>query len=412
MHYLKPLISLCLAALAAALPLALSAQPPPAPASPNALEQISDALTQLVRSAQPNVVTIQTKPRDFVLPHLPAPLSQQERAALSPEKRAVYDAQMERAAHEVLEFVETAKALLRTAFTGSGFEIAGGFIVTTAEVAERIEEPTVSYADGRRVEVLWINSDSESNIAVMKIAGPTAAGLPWADSAALDPGAVAVAMGSQGDFPRSVSLGIVSGLGRAGRSGRRRYENLIQFQGAVGAGSSGGPLLNARGEVVGMIVAAPADVFAAPRFHLQREGHKPEHGTLESPSAVPFSGLSNMGFALASNDIRPITDILCRGEKRPPGGVLGISLAPDTETPRPQIAGVLPDGPAAKAGLRAGDTILEINGRTFRYTAEFRAYAGRVAAGEALKITAQRGKETKTFSLTAQPRPERNGGHK
>ena len=390
------------------LNVAANAQTAPAQ-TPNILEQVGDALTALVYKAQPCVVTIQARPHTMVIPQIAPLLSPQQRAALSPEKQKEYDESQERSRREINDFFRAAQALGKPSFTGSGFILRGGFVITTAEVAERIEEPTVVFSDGRRMEIQWANADGPSNIAVMKIEAPSDAGLDWADSAFVEPGGIAIAIGSQGEFPRSVSLGIISGLGRAGRSGRRRYENLIQFQGAVGAGGSGGPLLNARGELIGMVVAAPADVFASgSRLHLENRGQKgarpEEHPAAMPPPMTPFSGLSNMGFALASNDIRPITAVLCRHEKRPSSGYIGIYLSPDLESPTPEIVRVLPNSPAAKAGLLVGDIITAINGQSFRMAAELRAFAGRIAAGEALQITFQRGAETKTARLTALPR--------
>ena len=389
-------------------PLAVRAQPAPAAPPANILEQVGDALTQLTRTAQPCIVTIRPRAQTLVFPLLPRSLSPQQRAALTPEKQKEYDETLANAAREIGEFVNSARAMMKAAFMGSGFVLRGGFVVTTAEVAERIEEPTVVFSDGRRAEVLWVNADSPSNIAVLKISGPSDTGLSWADSATVEPGNMAVAIGNQDEFPRSVSLGIISGLGRAGRSGPHHYENLIQFQGAVGAGGSGGPLLNARGELIGMVVAAPADVFGGGRVRFERNGHSAAHNDPKippAPPAMPFTGLSNMGFALAANDIRPITEILCRREKRPTPGYIGIFLSSDMEAPRPQVIGILPNSPAEKAGLLLGDTITEINGQTFRMASELRAFAGRVAAGAALKITIRRGSELKTVNLTAQARP-------
>ncbi len=376
----------------------------------NPLEQFGNALIELVNRTQPYVVTIQARPHALVVPKMPRSLTPQQRDALPPEKQKEYDESLERSTREIAEFFRSWQDLMKTSFTGSGFVLRGGFIITTAEVAERIEEPTIVFADGRRAEVLWTNIDSAANIAALKIAGPSDFGMDWGDSAALRPGAIAVVIGSQGEFPRSVSLGIISGLGRAGRSGWRRYENLIQFQGAVGPGGSGGPLLNARGELIGMVVAAPADVFASPRIRLEKNGRdgqkREEHFPPAPPAMTPFSGLSNMGFALAASDLRPIAEMLCRHEKRPPSGYIGILLSSDTESSSPKILGVRPNSPAAKAGLLPGDTITVINGQPFRMAAELRAFAGRVAVGETLKITLRRGEETRTASLVAEKRPE------
>ena len=398
----------CVLTLFATVPLSAPAR---AQTPPNMLEQFEDALTALVHKAQPCVVTIQPHTPALALPATPELLSH-PRASLPREKQGEYDAALLRFIRDTIDalvdYRKAQQALFKTAFTGSGFVIRGGFVVTTAEVAERVKNPAILFADGRRLEIEWVHADALSNIALMKIPAPSDFGMEWADSGAVEPGAVAVAIGSQGEFSRSVSLGIVSGTGRAGRSGPLRYENLIQFQGAVGAGGSGGPLLNARGELIGMVVAAPADVFApGPRPHSDGKGRSGErHDAYFPPSPLtPFSGLSNTGFALASNDIRPLVEILRFHEKRPPSGYIGIFLSSDMESPLAQIIDVLPNSPAAKAGLLNGDIITAINGQTFRTAAQLRAFAGRLAAGDDLQVTFRRGSDTKTAHLIALPRP-------
>ena len=158
-----------------------------------------------------------------------------------------------------------------------------------------------------------------------------------------------------------------------------------------------------------MVVAAPADVFVTgPRVRFDRSEHSKDHGEHSDnkmpfpPPATPFAGLSNMGFALTASDIRPIAEILRRQEKRPPSGFIGIFLSSDMEATRPQVIGILPNSPADKAGLQVGDLITEINGQSFRMAAELRAFAGRVAVGDTLKITFRRGAERKTVTATAQ----------
>ena len=398
------------AALFAAIiaPLAAPAQTASAP-SPNILEQMGDALTALVRKAQPCVVTIQPRPTALSVPHLAPRLTPQQRSALSPEKQKEYDAAQERSWQEMNDFIFAALEARRPPFKGSGFVMRGGFVVTTAEVVERIKDPMVIFADGSRLGINWLDIDALSNIAVMNISLPSDIGLDWADPDTVEPGGIAITIGSQGDYPRSVSLGIISGVGRVGRSGPLRYENLIQFQGAVGAGGSGGPLLNARGELIGMVVAAPADIFASgprsrPENREQGGGRRNEHSASPPPQTTPFSGLSNTGFALASRDIRPITDILRRNGTRPPSGYIGVFLSSDMESASTQILNVLPNSPAAKAGVLKEDIITAINGQSFRTLAELRAYAGRIAAGDELQITIRRGPETKTVRLTALPR--------
>src|SRR5262249_52218167 len=122
----------------------------------------------------------------------------------------------------------------------------------------------------------WTNSDKSSNVAVLKVDGvDLKLGLNWGDSSHISPGSLALTIGNQAGFRNSVCLGLISGMGRAGRSAGRRYNNLIQFQRPVSGAGSGGPLLNVRGEVIGMIVAAPADPAARMRLGMLSMRYSP-----------------------------------------------------------------------------------------------------------------------------------------
>ncbi len=155
--------------------------------------------------------------------------------------------------------VESYRLMFSAPTTGSGFVIEGGFVVTSAEVTAGMQDPVVILSTGQRFKVDWVNSDQLLNICVLKVSGlPADLGLRWGDSDRVLPGKFAITIGNQAGFANSVSLGMIAGINRCGQSGSRRYDNLIQFQGSVGAGSSGGPLLNSHGEVVGMVVAMSA----------------------------------------------------------------------------------------------------------------------------------------------------------
>ncbi|MBN1992049.1 MAG: trypsin-like peptidase domain-containing protein [Anaerolineae bacterium] len=137
---------------------------------------------------------------------------------------------------------------------GSGVIIdARGYIATNHHVVENANGLSVILFDGREIVAQLITSDPTEDLAIIKIGVESLTPIQWGDSATVRPGQVVYAIGSPlGDFPNSVSFGIISGLNRALEMDAHVIDGLIQTDAAINRGSSGGPLINMQGEMVGI----------------------------------------------------------------------------------------------------------------------------------------------------------------
>ncbi|MCL4299680.1 MAG: trypsin-like peptidase domain-containing protein [Anaerolineae bacterium] len=137
---------------------------------------------------------------------------------------------------------------------GSGVIVdSRGFIATNHHVIENAGLLNVVLANGQMVEAQLITSDPTQDLAVLKVGVTDLPAIIWGDSAAVRPGQGVYAIGSPlGDFPSSVSFGIISGLNRALEINQHVIDGLIQTDAAINRGSSGGPLVNNKGEVIGI----------------------------------------------------------------------------------------------------------------------------------------------------------------
>jgi serine protease Do len=450
----------------------------PAPPSINILVQIEDAVTAIVQAAAPSVVTIEGNA--LILDFLPlgAPATQSLGApGVPPGNGQTAEGQPPEATLEQ-NLKKSWKSLSDTPTTGSGFVMQGGYVVTSAEVTEGMQSPTVILQDGRRLTVDWINADACSNICVLKVAGlPSEIGLRWGDSDRARPGAFAIAIVNQGGFPNSVSLGVIAGVDRRGQSGVRQYDHLIQVQMAVGGGSSGGPVLNAHGEVIGMLVGTPAggpvhrmrildgshrygsygkgrggpgesgansSANPAQRAAVEQErtaryaeiaisnvnqttdeetsGASADKDTpaktetdlrrnARASEVMAYNVISTTGFAIPSNDLKRVTQLLLTGAKldaKPKRGWLGVQIGSTEENrgqPGALIVIVYDNGPADRAGMQPGDIVLAVDGQPLLAGEALKALSLQITAGQTLHLLIRRRDKTLTLNLTAHPRP-------
>ena len=264
---------------------------------------------------------------------------------------------------------------------GSGVIIDAkeGYIVTNNHVIEKADEIIITLKDGRQVEAKKIGSDADSDIALLQIDADDLTEIQIADSDKLRVGDFAIAIGSPFGLGQTVTSGIVSALGRSGLN-IEDYEDFIQTDAAINSGNSGGALVNLRGELIGINTAILG----------------------------PSGGNVGIGFAIPSNMMHNLVkQIIEFGEVH--RGVLGvagrsvnseIAKAMELETNQGGfVEQVTPDSAADEAGIKPGDVITKINGKSIKTFNELRGKIGSIGADKKVKLTIVRNGSEKEFTV-------------
>lgn len=255
-----------------------------------------------------------------------------------------------------------------------------GVVMTNYHVIKGADEIQVALLDGRSYRAKLLGSDPDLDIAIIEIDADALTDIPIADSNQLEVGDFVVAIGNPFGLGQTVTTGVVSALSRSGL-GIEGYEDFIQTDASINPGNSGGALVNLRGELVGINTAIIS----------------------------PAGGNVGIGFAIPANMAKAsMTQIIRHGEVR--RGQIGIGIQDITPDLRRAfelkngqrgvlVTEVAEGSPAEKAGLNAGDVILEVNGQTTTSTAQLRSQIGMEAVGERVKLKILRNGKTRQLKV-------------
>jgi serine protease Do len=259
-----------------------------------------------------------------------------------------------------------------TRAVGSGFVLsANGYIVTNNHVVENATGIQVKLADGRELDAKVVGRDPKTDLALLKVEASGLPVIPVGDSNALQVGEPVMAIGNPFGLEQTVTTGIVSATGRVIGSGP--YDDFIQTDASINPGNSGGPLINSRGEVIGINTA----IFSQRGGSVGIGFAVPSNLAKSVISQLAASGKVERGWLGVA--VQPLTKDLARGFQRTDGAL---------------VASVVEGSPAEKAGVKAGDIIVEFGGKKVAKSGELPTVVADTRAGSEVPIVVVRdGKE-------------------
>jgi periplasmic serine protease, Do/DeqQ family len=270
---------------------------------------------------------------------------------------------------------------------GSGVIISDdGYVITNNHVVEGAKEVQVTLPDKREFTGKIVGADPKTDLAVVKIDAKGLPFVPWGDSARLQVGEYVLAVGNPFGLNSTVTLGIVSALGR-GRMGITQYEDFIQTDAAINPGNSGGALVNTKGELIGINTA----IFSQ------------------------TGGYQGVGFAVPTSMAKPVFESLVKTGKVVRGymGVAIQDLSPDLaksfglkQSIGALISDVTADGPADEAGIKQGDVIVEYQGERVDDPAALQRMVTRTAVGTKATVKVLRDGHEKELTVKIGEQPD------
>lgn len=285
---------------------------------------------------------------------------------------------------------------LREESLGSGVVVSpDGYILTANHVVSGADEIKVALSDDdqKKFSAKIVGTDPQTDVAVLKIDATGLPAITLGDSDQLEVGDVVLAIGDPFEVGRTVTMGIISGLGRHGYeiNGPMDYEDFIQTDAAINPGNSGGALVDTDGRLIG----------------------------INTWIATSSGGNEGVGFAVPINLARYVMERLISGGKVT-RALLGVS--PQDITPEIEkgfdlssqsgalVGGVIPNTPAQKAGIESGDVIVEFDGKTVADAHDLVMLVGNCSPGNKATVKVIRDGEPKTFTVTLAENKLTSGG--
>jgi serine protease Do len=272
---------------------------------------------------------------------------------------------------------------------GSGVIISpDGYILTANHVVDGADEIEVAIADNKKeFTARVVGTDPPTDVAVLKIDAKDLPAVALGDSDQLEVGDIVLAIGNPFRVGQTVTMGIVSALGRSGLTGFNQYQNFIQTDAAINPGNSGGALVDAEGRLVGINTAIIPN----------------ENG-----------GNQGVGFAVPINMARRVMELLIAGGKVTRGDLpiliqdITPRLAKSLNLPDQKgalVSDIFPNSPAEKAGIKSGDVIIGFNGKDITDVHSFQLAVSECAPGSSavVKLLRNGSPETVTVMLTELP---------
>jgi S1-C subfamily serine protease len=266
--------------------------------------------------------------------------------------------------------------------SGSGFVFTpDGFILTNSHVVHGAGRMEAAIPDGRRFDAELLGEDPHTDLAVIRIDGPNLPCAVLGDSSSLRVGQLVVAIGNPYGFQSTVTAGVVSATARSFRSASGRLiDNVIQTDAALNPGNSGGPLVNGRGQVIGVNTAiirpAQGICFAIPS----------NTATFVAAQLLRFGRVKRSYIGMGGQDV-PLHRRILRHHKLPgDGGVLVIQIEPGS--------------PADRAGVREGDILVEFDGAAIERVDELYRLLTEERVGKSAEMVVLRGLEKLALFVT------------
>ena len=339
----------------------LASAPTVDPASVSTLDAVSRERRALVNSVIPSVVSIRTSKKVSI-----------RRQYMDPFEFFYRNSRQYRSPNE--------EALVQNSL-GSGVIVsAEGHIITNNHVVEQVDDIEVQMHSGQTRKARLVGADAQVDLAVLKIDEPGVKPLKFGDSDAVQAGDFVLAIGNPFGFEETVTDGIISSKGRPNRVDG--FGDFLQTNAAINPGNSGGPLINLRGEIVGINTAI-----------ISRSG-----------------GSQGIGFAIPSNSARTALESLLK-QGRIIRGYLGIQMRTlpqgqsDEETDGIVVEDVIPGSPAADAQLQPGDVIRKFNGREVKSFPALRSMVSQVELNKKVELEIVRNGKPMTVTTEIKEQP-------